>query len=125
MSDQSYFQRAETAARAHPIIGAAFALDGAEWTVESTGGGCMAWQLRTFDGEAAIWICDDGNGLGHEGEPDYWLIGLHPDEHWNDQFGTDAPTLADALAIAHAIHAARAFALGFRPVSLNAGKVTL
>lgn len=92
----------------------ALGADALAWSAESTGGGCMAWSADCEDGAASVWICDDGNGLG-DSESSYFLIGLHPHAEWNDHYGTEAPTIAEALATARAIMAARAFALGFRP----------
>lgn len=91
-----------------------FGADAMPWEAISTGGGCMAWSTACADGGAAIWICDDGNGLGDDGA-EYWLVGLRPHEEWNDHWGDSAPTLAEALTLAHAALAARAFAMGAQP----------
>lgn len=100
------------AAKASPV-GQAMTADSHEWRVEHTGGGCLTWSTWADDGGAEIWICDLGNGLGDVVDEAY-LIGLHPLDGWDDQFGTECATLAEALAMVPVIRAARAFALGFR-----------
>lgn len=108
----AWLDKTEDAAKTGPV-GQAMNDDAHFWTVHHTGGGCMTWATDTDDGQAEIWICDLGNGLGDSVDEGY-MIGLHPKGDWNDQFGTDCETLADALAMVPQIMAARAFALGFR-----------
>ncbi len=107
-----WFDDVTATAKASPI-GKVIIASNPAWHVQHTGGGCLAWALDTDDGQAEIWICDLGNGLGDSVDETY-LIGLHPKDDWRDNFGDECATLADALALVPAIQGARAFALGFK-----------
>lgn len=87
--------------------------DPGRWNIIHTGGGCLAWELRSLDGSAGFWICTEGQGLGVE-ENETFLVGIHQDLEWNDHWQGHATGIAEAVALCHAAHAARCFAAFFR-----------
>lgn len=93
--------------------GRAMLADHGAWTVIHTGGGCLAWEMRSLDGSAGFWICTPEQGLGRTGDEEF-LVGIHPDLEWNDHWQGHANGIAEAMALCHAAHAARCFAAFFR-----------
>lgn len=106
------FDKACAAGEASPV-GAFLKADPGDWRPLHTGGGCMAWEMTSLEGAAGFWICTHGQGLG-EAEDEGFLVGLHPDLEWNDHWQGEAKTIQEAVALCHAAHAARCFALFFR-----------
>lgn len=103
----------QAAHAALPMIGPALIADSGEWTAVHTGGGNFAWALDTFDREARILIVDDDGGLGDERSEAFSVF--LDSECGTSEWSADAATMPDAVTLAGMIHAARAFALGFRP----------
>ena len=71
---------AEADAARSTVDGAAFVAAG--FTVQMTGGGCMAWEAHSADGKAFVWITDaEGFSVtlatAEDDAEDHYLIGLH------------------------------------------------
>lgn len=102
-------------------IGPAIIADSAAWVSEFTGGGQFAWSRRTYDGAASLMISDDGT-LG-DNESISFGVWLAPDDAHDyheprvEGYGVEAHSMPHALALAHAMEAGRAFAIGFRDPS--------
>ena len=76
------------------------------FSVTTTGGGCMAWERYVDDTKWFIWITDSsGSELVLERDiPDCYLIGAYdPDGNWSEC--REAKTAAEAIAHADAMHA--------------------
>ena len=108
----SWFDRVVRDAEQTPV-GRFLMKDAGNWRIIHTGGGCLAWELRSLDGSAGFWICTPEQGLG-SAEDGQFLVGIHPDLEWNDHWQGEARGIAEAAALCHAAHAARCFAAFFR-----------
>ncbi len=102
----------QAAHAALPMIGPALIADAGAWVSHHTGGGNFAWALETFDGGARILIVDDDGGLGDERSESFSVF-LDNGGDTSD-WSADAATMPEAVKLAGMIHAARAFATGFR-----------
>lgn len=69
---------AEANAARSTVEGAAFVAAG--YTVQMTGGGCMAWEAKSADGRAFVWITDEEGFsivLGGPETADHYIVGLY------------------------------------------------